>query len=58
MHCADPDDDKFLACALGSKTKFIVRSDKHLLNVSGYGDIEIVRPRKFVDEYLKKMKGS
>lgn len=56
--CADPDDDKFLACALDSKTKFIITGDKHLLNVSGYRGIEIVRPRKFLDEYLTEKKGS
>jgi len=52
--CADPDDDKFLACALASKTKFVISGDNHLLNVSGYRGIKIVRPRKFVDEYLGK----
>ena len=50
--CADPDDDKFLAAALASKTKFVISGDKHLLNVSDYRGLKIVRPRKFVDEYL------
>ena len=27
----DPDDDKFLACALASNTKIIVSGDKHLI---------------------------
>jgi len=56
--CADPDDDKFLACALASRTKFVITGDKHLLKVSGYRGIEIVRPRKFVDEYLTNREGS
>ena len=56
--CADPDDDKFLACALASKTKFVISGDKHLLNVSNYRGIMIVRPRKFVNEYLTEEKGS
>lgn len=34
--CEDPDDDKFLECALASGSKVIVSGDKHLLNVSGY----------------------
>lgn len=34
--CADPKDDKFIACAVVSKTKIIVSGDKHLLAVSGY----------------------
>ena len=50
--CDDPDDDKFLACALASKAKLIVSGDKHLLRVSRYRGIVIVSPRKFIDEYL------
>ena len=56
--CADPDDDKFLACALASKTKFVISGDKHLLDVSDYRGITIVRPGKFVNEYLTEEKGS
>ncbi len=50
--CADPDDDKFLACALASKAKHIISGDKHLLNVSGYRGVEVVEPRKFIDNYI------
>jgi putative PIN family toxin of toxin-antitoxin system len=50
--CDDPDDDKFLACALASGGDVIVSSDKHLLDVSGYRDIGILRPRDFVNKYL------
>lgn len=50
--CEDPDDDKFLACAIASKSKIIVSGDKHLLRVSGFGGIEILKPRDFVDMYL------
>jgi putative PIN family toxin of toxin-antitoxin system len=50
--CSDRDDDKFLACALASDTKYIVSGDKALRRVSGYRDIIIVNPRQFVDEHL------
>jgi putative PIN family toxin of toxin-antitoxin system len=50
--CKDPDDDKFLACALASKCKVIVSGDKNLLRVSGFRGIKVIRPRNFVDEYL------
>lgn len=50
--CDDPHDDKFLACAIASQTPIIVSGDKHLLNVSGFQDILILRPRRFVDRYL------
>ena len=46
--CADPDDDKFIACAIASKTKIIVSGDKHLLDVSGYQGIEVLTPRRFL----------
>ena len=50
--CVDPDDDKFLACALAIKVKHIISGDKHLLNVSGYRGVEVVKPRKFIDNYI------
>lgn len=53
--CVDPDDDKFLACALASKSKIIVSGDKHLLHVSGYREIRVLKPREFVDEYLSNL---
>jgi len=48
----DPDDDKFLACAMAGKTKFVISGDKQLLKVSDYRGVKIITPRKFVDEYL------
>ncbi len=53
---ADPDDDKFLACALASRTKVIVSGDKHLLTVSGYRNIEIIKPSLFIEWHLKNKK--
>lgn len=50
--CDDPDDDKFLACALASETEIIVSGDKHLLRVSGYRDIEVLKPKAFVGMYF------
>jgi putative PIN family toxin of toxin-antitoxin system len=50
--CEDPDDDKFFACALASGSKVIVSGDKHLLKVSGYQGIEVLKPREFVDRYF------
>ena len=51
--CEDPDDDMFITCALASKSKIIVSGDKHLLRVSGYQEIEVLKPRYFVDKHLK-----
>lgn len=49
----DPDDDKFLSCALASRTKVIVSGDKHLIAASGYRGIAVVKPRAFIERYLK-----
>ena len=50
--CDDPDDDKFLACALAGDCKLIVSGDKHLLKASGFRGINVLAPRKFVNTYL------
>ncbi len=50
--CEDPDDDKFLACTLASGSKIIISGDKHLLKVSGFQGIRVLKPRDFVDSYL------
>ena len=49
---ADSDDEMFIACALASNTKFIVSGDKHLLDIDGYQDIQVLKPRPFVDTCL------
>jgi predicted nucleic acid-binding protein len=51
--CEDPDDDKFLACAKSAGVSAIVSGDKHLLEVSGWEAIDVLKPRQFVDRYLK-----
>ena len=50
--CEDPDDNMFLECAIASNSKIIVSGDKHLLKVSGYQGINVVKPRDFVDDSL------
>jgi len=49
---ADPDDDKFLACALAAGVKIIISGDKHLLDVNGYQNIEVISPADFLQKYL------
>jgi len=50
--CSDPDDDKFLACAVASKSKVVISGDRHLLRVCGYGGVTVMKPRDFVEQYL------
>lgn len=52
--CEDPDDDMFIACAIASRSKVIVSGDKHLLKVSEFRGVKILKPRDFVDTYLEK----
>ena len=52
--CTDPDDDKFLACAIASGSRIIVSGDKHLLKVSGYQGVEILKPHEFIKRHLQK----
>ena len=48
----DPDDDKFIACALAAEVKMVVSGDKHLLGVAGYQGIEVLKPSDFAKKYL------
>jgi putative PIN family toxin of toxin-antitoxin system len=50
--CADPDDNKFLACAEAAKADVIVSGDAHLLSLKKYKGRRIVP----AEEFLKKFK--
>jgi len=52
--CTDPDDDKFLACALAGKIKIVVSGDKALLATSGTFGIMVLTPRQFVENFLRQ----
>jgi len=54
--CSDPGDDKFVACALAGRSKYICSGDKALLKISGYKGISVVTPRVFVDRFLPHKK--
>jgi len=45
---ADPEDDKFLECAMAANADYIVSGDHHLLELEEYGDIRIVKASKFL----------
>ena len=51
--CEDPDDNKFIECAISSNCKLIVSGDKHLLKISGFQEIEVLKSREFIDLHLK-----
>lgn len=49
---ADPDDDKFLTCALASGARVVVSGDKHLLAASGWRGVEVLKPATYKERYL------
>ena len=51
--CRDPNDLKFIECALASNAEYVVSGDKDLLDIKNYSGVLIYSPRKFVDEFLK-----
>lgn len=44
----DPDDDRYLECAVEGRAEYIVSGDRHLLVLRAYQDIAIVPPRAFL----------
>ena len=49
---ADPDDDKFIACAVAAGARFLLSGDRDLLDVEAYGRVRIVKPRAFLDAHI------
>lgn len=45
----DPDDNKFIECALSAHASFIISGDPHLLRIEQYGNILIVTPAQFLE---------
>ena len=44
----DPDDNKFIECAVALNCKIIISGDKHLRSIKKYIDINIFSPREFM----------
>ena len=50
--CRDPDDDKFINCAIDAKAIYIVSGDNDLLTIKNFAGVEIVTAREFYNKYL------
>jgi putative PIN family toxin of toxin-antitoxin system len=46
--CADPADDKFLACALATSADYLVSGDKALTELKQYKSVKIIKPSEFL----------
>ena len=52
LKCKDPDDDKFINCAIDSKSLYIVSGDNDLLVLGEYNNIKIITATQFCETYL------
>lgn len=52
--CSDWDDIKFLACAVACRADCVVSGDRALLRAAGYEGIEVVTPRRFLEQCLTR----
>ncbi|MBO7626941.1 MAG: putative toxin-antitoxin system toxin component, PIN family, partial [Paludibacteraceae bacterium] len=52
--CRDPDDNKFIECAIDNRCIYIVSGDKDLLVLEQYEDIGILTVSEFLEQYEKK----
>ena len=50
--CRDPDDDKFINCAIDAKAIYIVSGDNDLLTIKNFAGVEIVTAREFYEKYF------
>jgi putative PIN family toxin of toxin-antitoxin system len=46
--CRDPDDDKFISCAILASADFIVSGDKDLCDLSKYKSVRIINVKDFM----------
>ena len=51
--CRDPDDDKFISCAIDGQCYYVVSGDKDLLTLKKFRHVKIVT----VSEFLELMQG-
>ena len=46
---SDPDDDKFIECAVNAGAEVIITGDRHLKDLKQYKGIDILSPAEFID---------
>jgi putative PIN family toxin of toxin-antitoxin system len=49
--CRDPDDDKFIACAVSGLADFLLTGDKDLIALKSYKNVKIIRPSEFLKKF-------
>jgi hypothetical protein len=49
----DPDDDKFIECAVALKAKFVITGDSAVKKIQDYMNIKMVSPKEFLSSFRK-----
>ena len=52
--CRDPDDNKFISCAIDGHCYYVVSGDKDLLSLEQFGNIKIVTVADFLELFSDK----
>ena len=50
----DPDDNKFIECALECKANYFISGDRHLLNLKEYEGTKIIKSSEFLKVFYEK----
>jgi len=49
----DPDDDKFIECAVALKAHTVITGDREILSIKEYMGIRILTPQQFLEKYQR-----
>jgi len=50
----DPDDNKFIECAVALDCDVVISGDKHLRDIKKYMRISILSPKEFIERFARK----
>lgn len=51
--CRDPDDNKFIECAIDANALYIISGDKDLLDIQKFNNIQIVNTKFFCEKFIR-----
>jgi predicted nucleic acid-binding protein len=54
---SDPEDNKFIACAVEGNADFLISGDHHLIELNKYENIQILTPTDLANLVLSRFRG-
>ena len=51
--CRDPDDNKFIECAIDANALYIISGDKDLLDIQKFNNIQIFNTKFFCEKFIR-----